>query len=124
MIHETGNKNLKRYGFGYPFKEKEKMEKEYEEVGGGEVIKLEKPNEQVTGLYKGIEESKQFKDSYALRLRIDGEDKILFVNNIVKDKIEQGNVEIDNEIRITFLGKVKNVKGDRQYNSYKVERAK
>jgi hypothetical protein len=97
----------------------------FQRAEAGDVFKFEHSGQFIRGIFLGWEESKMYPDSYVLKFRDhhDQKNKVVFVNNIVidkitanKDKIEEGK----SEIMVTFLG-LKNTKdGKYQYKDYDV----
>ena len=74
----------------------------------------------VKGKFVSLEQSKKYPDSYLLEVK-KGKDVIKkWVNNIVKDKIDQIDVPESTIIEVEFLGMKKNVKGDREYRDFRV----
>lgn len=117
---------LTEYGIYNPLLNKEdlerykKMEKEFKEATGGNVVKFEKEGDSIEGTFLGYEESKQYEKSYAVRIK-DGEvNKVVFVSNIVIDLIRSNQIQIGQEIRIVYQGKKKTIDGKKEYNDYKL----
>ena len=96
-----------------------KDEKEWLEATAGDVIKLE-PGERIDGIFLGMEESATFKESWAVKLKVEGENKVIFGNAILKELIEQNQIQVNQEISILYVEKKKNEKGTFEYKVYKL----
>lgn len=86
----------------------------------GDVVKLEKKGDSVEGKFASIEESRQFKDSYAIRVETKDGLKVIFASKIVRDLLEANNVEAGRRIKIVFNGKKMNEAKTREYNDYEL----
>ena len=98
------------------------MEKKesWKKAESGEVIKFDKEGDVIVGIFEGIEQSKKFKDSYALSLTIAEEIKVLFVSKIVKDLIERNKILQGMTMKITFTGDKISQNGQ-TYHTYQIE---
>ena len=97
----------------------EKNKEDWKEATSSEVIKLQ-AGERVEGEYLGMEESALFPSSYALNIRVSGENKVLFINDILKDLIVKNKIEMGQNIAVLYVGDKKNQKGTRSYKEYKL----
>jgi len=91
----------------------------WKELESGDVIKLE-AGEQVNGKFVLLEESRTYKDSYALTLETPQGQKVLFVSNIVKDLLQKNGITPGQEIAVMFKGMRKNKAGTAEYKDYSV----
>jgi len=100
-----------------------KMEKqtEWEKVEVN-VTKLENPNDEIIGVYMGMEASKQYEKSWAVILKVDNQDKVLFANEVLKNKLE--HIDFGATLKIVYVGEAKNAKGTHTYKNYEVYRRK
>ena len=98
--------------------EQEQKTDGYKQAQSGEIIKLDTPGLIIEGIYLGYEESKQFPGSWALRIKIVDDIKVVFVNNIVVDLIESNNIKKNQEIKLEFLGMKKAEKSGREYKDF------
>lgn len=92
------------------------MTDEYKEAKQGDVVKLEK-GQALEGTFVNIEPSQQYKDSFAFRVNVNGEVKVTFVNNIVKDLIESNQIKQGQAVKLIYNGKKKSDKG-MEYKTY------
>lgn len=92
---------------------------DWKEATSGDVIKLEE-GDRVEGKFNSIEVSSMYPDSYALSMDVDGDSKVVFVNNIVYDLINRNNIQKGQEIAVLFVGLKDNAKGTRKYKDYKL----
>ena len=96
-----------------------KNKEEWQEASNSEVIKLQ-AGDRVEGEYLGLEESALFTGSYTLNIRVSNENKVLFVNDILKDLIIKNKISMGQQIAILYIGDKKNLKGTRSYKEYKL----
>jgi len=89
------------------------------ELTSGDVVKLE-AGDRIDGEFVAIEQSKQFADSYAVHIGTPEGNKVVFVNNIVRDLIEKNGVLKGTKIAILFKGLKKSEKTGREYKDYSV----
>lgn len=124
MVNYTtkGNKNLNTYGIKNPVPTGEliKMSEEYKEATSGDVVKFKNEGDSVEGVYQGYEESKQYPDSYALKIKVGEDLKVVFVSGIVIDLIESNSVMKGQDVKLEYTGKKKSEKTGRNYNTYKL----
>ncbi len=116
------NQPLDKWGLHNPIRDGEciKMSKDFKEATSGDVFKFEKAGDSIEGVYQGYEESRQYPDSYAVRIKQGDEVRVVFVSGIVIDKLTANGVKAGQEINIEFLGKKQNQKKTQEYNDYKV----
>lgn len=96
------------------------VEEGFREATSGDVVKFEKEGDSVQGTYVGYEESKQYPNSYAVRVKNGEGIKTVFTSGIVLDLIKTNSIVAGTEIKIVFKGKKKTSDGKREYNDYKV----
>jgi hypothetical protein len=96
--------------------------KKLKELGSGDVIKLENAGDSISGMLISWEESRMFPGSYAVRLRNPNKEQpqVVFVSNVVIDKIKLNNIQPGQDIMIEFAGLVKSGKSGMSYKNYKV----
>jgi len=92
---------------------------EWKAATHGEIIKLE-AGQSLEGIYAGIDQSKEYADSWCFKIEKDGKTTGTFVNNIVKELIETNNIMNGQEVRLTFKGLKENEKGTRSYKDYEL----
>ena len=80
-----------------------KVNDEWKEATTGNVVKLEE-GESLQGQYVGIEQSHQYKDSFAFKVSVDGDVKVTFVSNIVKELIETNGIKEGQDVKLTYDG--------------------
>lgn len=95
-------------------------EKDFKEATSGDMVKLENEGDSIQGTYLGIEQSKQYKDSFALKVRVGEDTKVVFVNNIVADLIATNSIIPGSEIKLEYLGMKDNKAGTFKYKDYKL----
>lgn len=97
------------------------MEK-MQEAKSGDLVKLEKKGDSISGVLLSVEESKMYKGTYLLKIKnpADNMSKSVFVSNIVYDKILSNQIEPGNQIMIEYQGEVVSKKSGRSYKDYKV----
>ena len=84
------------------------------------VIKLEKEGDSITGVLMNYEESKMYKDSYALAFRKeDGKIETIFTNEIPVQAIKAHDL-IGKEVKLVFKGMTKTQDGKFEYKDYEV----
>lgn len=94
---------------------------EYMEATAGNVIKLENEGDFIEGIYKGFEESKQFKESYALTvIGDDNKPQVAFVSGIVIDLLQRNDIKPNDRVKVVFKGMKKAEKSGREYKTYQV----
>lgn len=93
--------------------------KEWIQAEVGNVVTLQ-DGEDLTGIFKGLEESASYKDSWAFHVQVNDEIKTLFGNKILKDLFEKNDIKINQEVRILYTGKKKNEKGTFEYKTYEL----
>jgi len=98
----------------------EKKNGKFKELKSGDVVKFTKPGESISGTFISIEESKQFANSYAVKLKVGDDIKVVFVSNIVADMLKTNNVQPGSDLMIEFTGKKTSEKSGMDYNTYKV----
>ncbi len=92
----------------------------FEKLENGEVVKLNDENTEIIGTYIGIEESKMYPNSFALKYKdLDNKSKVTFVSNIVNDLLISNQVVIGMPIKVKFIGKKQSSSG-LEYNNYEV----
>jgi len=89
------------------------------ELTSGNVMKLNE-GQSAEGTFQGIEVSAQFKDSYALKMKIGNNLQVIFVSNIVKDLLTANNVQVGDKIKVHFKGMKSNKSGTAKYKDYAV----
>lgn len=89
------------------------------ELTSGNVMKLT-AGQSAEGTFQGIEPSAQFKDSFALKLKIGNDLKVIFVSNIVKDLLTANNVQHGQKVKVHFKGMKPNKSGTANYKDYAV----
>jgi len=89
------------------------------EVSLGDVVKLE-PSQDLVGSFINIEQSTQYEDSWALRMRVDDKTIVTFVSKIVRDLIEAAGLTSGQRMKLLFVGMKKNQLGTREYKDYKL----
>ena len=92
---------------------------QWEEATSGNVIKLE-PGERIEGIFKQIEPSLTYKDSFALHIEVKEENTVLFVNKIVNDLLSTNSIKHGQEISLLFVGMKKTIDGKFEYKDYKL----
>lgn len=99
-----------------------KENKEWKNAKQKSFLKFEKDGDYIEGKYIDIEESTKFPESYLVTIKLlSGEVSGVFVSKMVKNLIEENNIAIGQEIKITFLGKKKTQDGKTEYNNYKLQ---
>ena len=93
--------------------------KDWKLAVNSEVLKLEE-GERIEGKFISIEESKKFSNSYALTIKTLEGNKVIFVNDIVKDLLLKHSIQHNQEIALLYVGKVKNQKGDNEYKMFEL----
>jgi hypothetical protein len=96
--------------------------KKFKEAVSGDVVKLDKEGASVAGVLIGYEESKMFPGSYAVKLRNPAKETpfVVFVSNIVIQKIKDSNIQIGQDLMIEFTGMKKSASSGMEYKDYKV----
>jgi len=91
-----------------------------QELKTGDVYKFTATGQKIEGIYMGYEESKQYPQSYAVKMNVEGTLQVVFVSAIVIDMLNSNDIIKGKKIQIEFLGKIKTKDGKRTYNNYKV----
>ena len=107
-------------------KEKSTLGSDHEKLEDSSVIKFENEGDFISGIFVNIEESKKYKDSFGLSFIDDNDNKpkIVFVNNIVYEKIQNAGTKIlsgKTHIIVIFTGKVRNEQNTFSYNTYEIK---
>lgn len=89
------------------------------ELTSGNVVKLQQ-GERIDGTFINIEPSAQYKDSYALKIQVGNDIKVIFVSNIVKDLITGNNIQQGKKISVLYKGLKSNKSGTAKYKDYTV----
>ena len=89
------------------------------ELTQGNVVKLEE-GQRLEGEFVSCDQSATYKDSYALKVNDNGEVKVCFVNNIVKDLLESNSVLPGTKIAVLFKGMKDNKSHTAKYKDYAV----
>lgn len=92
----------------------------WKEATSGDVVKFEKPNDSIQGVYLCHEQSTLYEDSYAVKVSVGEATKVVFVSKIVVDFIKSTNIQVGQQIRIVFLGMKETKDKRRKYKDYKV----
>ena len=85
----------------------------FKKATAGDVVKLE-IGDHIEGSFQGYEPSKQFPDSFAVRIKQGDDIKVVFVSKIVTDLIDSNGILSGQQIRIFFKGMKKNEAGTRE----------
>lgn len=80
------------------------------------VMKFSKVGEVVKGKLISVTPSKKFKESWVLTMDNEGNRFIIFVSNIVYEKLKQNAIELGSILKLTYNGKKDTKTGDREYN--------
>lgn len=96
------------------------MADDFRKATMGDVVKLEKAGDHIDGKYVGIEESRKFKDSFALRIENAKGIQTLFVTKILKELLDVNGVMKGQTIRVLYKGKKANEAKTREYNDYEL----
>jgi len=96
--------------------------KKFKEATSGDVVKFEKVGDNISGVLIGWEESRQYPNSYAVKIKnpADEKPKVVFVSAIVIDLFKSNNITAGNDIMIQYQGKKKSQTSGMEYNDYKV----
>lgn len=94
-------------------------EKKYKKMEGGNVVKLEKDGDSIAGILLGFEESKMFKDSYAISMRVGDEIQVVFTSAIPIDIIKKNDL-VGKDCKIVYTGKQKTQDNKFEYKNYEV----
>lgn len=113
------NRSLEDYGLRCPIRTEEKMT-EFKKLENMEVVKLENSGDNIEGIYRGFDESRQYPGSYALKIETGGKVRIVFVSNIVIDLLTAHNIEQGREINVLYTGKKKSENSGREYKTYEL----
>ena len=92
---------------------------EWNLVKDGEPVKLENENDSIEGEFINYEQSQQYPDSFAVKIQATDGIKVIFANNVLKEKIDNSQVKQGNSIKIVYKGLVKSKNG-REYKQYDV----
>jgi len=95
-------------------------EKKYKQATSGDVIKFTRKGDKLAGTLISWEESKQFANSFAVKVKVAGEVKVVFVSSIVIDLIKSNGIKEGDEILIRYEGKKTSEKSGMDYNDYSV----
>ena len=95
-------------------------EEEYKQATSGDVMKFEKEGDAIEGKLLGFEPSRQFPESYALSVEVDGKPTTVFVSGIVIDLITKNNIQKKQQIKVVYKGKKRNKKDTADYNDYEL----
>lgn len=93
------------------------MSDEWKEQKGGDVVTLA-PGEKISGKYVSMEQSKKFPDSYGVKIDTPEGQKVIFANELLRQKIEDSGVMRGQEVMIIFEGLKKNETGTREYKLF------
>lgn len=93
-------------------------DEELKQATSGDVVKFENEGDAVEGKLIGFEPSRQYPDSYAVRVQTSEGVKIVFTSGIVVSLIEANNISKGQYVKIVYKGKKKNKEGTREYNDY------
>ena len=96
--------------------------KKFKEATSGDVVKFDKVGDSVSGILLGYEESKQYPNSYAVKIKNPAKEKpiVCFVSGIVIDLFKTNQIVSGSEIMIEYQGKKKSKSTGMEYNDYKV----
>jgi len=92
----------------------------YKKADTSSVLKLEKEGDFIEGVLMNYEESKMYKDSYALAIRKeDGKVETIFTNEIPVQAIKAHDL-LGKQVKIIFKGMTKTKDGKFEYKEYDV----
>lgn len=89
-------------------------------LGENPVIKLSKEGDMVKGKIMLINESKIHKGSYAMTLDNAGAKFVIFISEIVKNKLDSNGIVVGNTVKLTFKGTIKSKSTGRDINDIEV----
>lgn len=92
----------------------------WNQATSGDVVKFEKDGDAIEGKLIGFEPSRQYPDSYAVKVDTKDGIKIVFVSGIVVDLISSNSLKKGQEIKIVYKGKKRNKKDTADYNDYEL----
>jgi len=93
---------------------------EYKQATSGDVVKFEKEGDAIEGKLMTTEPSRQFPDSYALKVETTEGVKVVFVSGIVIDLITSNGVKSGQQIKVVYKGKKDNKAKTAKYNDYEL----
>ena len=93
---------------------------ELRQLTSGEFFKFETAGDFFEGKLLKVEQSKLYKDSWAVSLETKEGVKTAYVSNIVIDLFEKNSVTTGKVVRIMFNGLKKTKDGSRKYKDYSV----
>ena len=100
--------------------EQETQEDGYKKATSGDVVKFETDGDFVEGKLIGFEPSRQFPDSYAVKVETEDGIKVVFVSGIVVDLINANSVKKGQQVKLLFKGKKDNKAKTAKYNDYEL----
>lgn len=102
-------------------KEKTGQSNGWKTADNGTIVKFENEGDIVKGVFQGIEESKTYKNSWALKFLENEDLKVVFITKMAHDLITTNDIMKGDEFILEYRGKKETEDKKFKYNNYALQ---